>query len=157
MTNKKLGRPTKERMAVMRNQATALLWNGRIETTLEKAKSLRSYTEKILTLAINTYEDTVKNADNTVVDGKDKLAARRAIMNKVYDVQEQRQKGEAKEDFVKRTKDIKHPLVEKIFNVYAPKYAKRAAELGQKGGYTRIVKLGKRQGDNADMAIIELI
>ena len=157
MTNKKLGRPTKERMAVMRNQATALLWNGRIETTLEKAKSLRSYTEKILTLAINTYKDTVKNADNTVVDGKDKLAARRAIMNKVYDVQEQRQKGEAKEDFVKRTKDIKHPLVEKIFNVYAPKYAKRAAELGQKGGYTRIVKLGKRQGDNADMAIIELI
>ena len=157
MTNKKLGRPTKERMAVMRNQATDLLWYGRIETTLEKAKSLRSYTEKILTLAINTYEDTVKNADNTVVDGKDKLAARRAIMNKVYDIQEQRQKGEAKEDFVKRTKDIKHPLIEKIFNVYAPKYAKRAAELGQKGGYTRITKLGKRQGDNANMAIIELI
>ena len=47
--------------------------------------------------------------------------------------------------------------IEKIFNVYAPKYAKRKEELGQGGGYTRILKLGARRGDNAEMAIIELV
>lgn len=166
---KKLGRPTKERMAVMRNQATALLWNGKIETTVEKAKSLRSYVEKIITLAINSYEDTVKVVKEIVDDkgnkvkvevindGPKKLAARRAIMNKVYDVHEQKNKGEKKAEFLKRTEGIKHPLIEKIFNVYARDYDKRAKELGTKGGYTRIVKLGKRRGDNADMAIIELV
>lgn len=169
MANNKLGRPTKERLAIIRSQATALLWNGRIETTLEKAKSVRSYTEKILTSAINTYQDTVKvqkeiiNEKGNKVkvevinDGATKLAARRAIMNKVYDVQEQRVDGEKKEDFIKRTEGIKHPLIEKIFNSYAPKYAKRAEELGQRGGYTRIIKLGRRQGDNANMVIIELV
>ena len=49
------------------------------------------------------------------------------------------------------------PLLEKIFNIYAPKYAERAKELGTKGGYTRIIKSGIRKGDNAEMAIIELI
>ena len=49
------------------------------------------------------------------------------------------------------------PLLEKIFNIYAPKYDARAKELGQKGGYTRILKVGARKGDNAEMAIIELI
>ena len=44
-----------------------------------------------------------------------------------------------------------------MFNVYAPKYAARKAEVGQGGGYTRIVKLGARKGDNAEMALVELI
>ena len=169
MSNEKLGRPTKERMALIKGQATDLLWYGKIETTLDRAKSVRSYTEKILTKAINTYTDTVKvikkvkdangndvNAE-VINDGPNKLAARRAIMNKVYDIQEQKKDGEKKGDFLKRTAGIKHPLIEKIFNVHAPKYAKRAEELGQKGGYTRIVKLGARRGDNAEMVIIELV
>ena len=50
-----------------------------------------------------------------------------------------------------------NPLVEKLFNEYAPKYAKRAEEKGQKGGYTRIVKLGERRGDAASMCILELL
>ena len=58
--NKKLGRPTDERLAVLRNQATTLLWTGKVETTVEKAKAVRSYAEKLLTLAINSYEDTIK-------------------------------------------------------------------------------------------------
>ena len=48
-------------------------------------------------------------------------------------------------------------FLEKIFNVYAPKYAKRAKELGQGGGYTRIIKLGTRRGDASEMAIVELV
>ncbi|MGN0961825.1 MAG: 50S ribosomal protein L17 [Christensenellales bacterium] len=166
---RKLNRPTDQRLAVMRSLATNLLWYGKIETTLEKAKELRSYAEKILTKAINTYEDVVK-VNKTVVDAKGvksqkevvndgakKLAARRDIMSKLYDIQEVRADKESKADFVKRTEDIKHPLVEKIFNVYAPKYAKRNQDNGIGGGYTRIVKLGTRNGDNAEMAIIELV
>lgn len=166
---RKLNRPTDERMAVMRSLATNLLWYGKIETTLEKAKELRTYAEKILTKAINTYEDVVKVTKNSVDakgvkvqkevvnDGAKKLAARRDIMSKLYNIQEVRAEKESKADFVKRTKDIKYPLIEKIFNVYAPKYAKRKETLGTGGGYTRIVKLGTRNGDNAEMAIIELV
>ena len=90
-------------------------------------------------------------------DGPKKLAARRKLEGKLYDLQEQRAPKEAKADFVKRTQDVKHPLIEKIFNVYAPKYAKRAEELGQKGGYIRLVKLGARRGDNAQVAVLQLI
>ena len=166
---RKLNRPTDERIAVMRSLATNLLWYGKIETTLEKAKELRSYAEKLLTKAINTYEDVVKTTKDSVDakgvkvqkevvnDGAKKLAARRDLMSKLYDIQEIRAEKESKADFVKRTQDIKHPLIEKIFNVYAPKYAKRKETLGNGGGYTRIVKLGTRNGDNAEMAIIELV
>ena len=165
----KLNRPTKERMALIRGQASSFLWDGKIETTVARAKTLQSYVEKILTLAINTYEDTVKvtktEVDSkgvkvkreVVNDGPKKLAARRAIMSKLYDRQEQRKAKEPKATFVARTADINHPLIEKIFNVYAPKYAERAKELGQRGGYTRILKLGTRRGDNAPMALVELV
>ena len=166
---KKLGRPTDERLAVLKNQATALLWYGKVETTLEKAKAVRSYAEKLLTLAINSYEDTVEvekevvNAKGEKVkkvvlnDGPKKLVARRKLMAKLNDIQEMRQEKESKANFVKRTGDIAHPLIEKIFNELAPKYAKRKEEVGQGGGYTRILKLGARRGDNAEMAIVKLI
>lgn len=167
--NTKLGRPTEARMAMIRNQATDLLWKGKIETTLARAKSLRSYVEKLLTLAINSYEDVVtvqkttvnakgeKVAREVLNDGPKKLAARRAITAKVYSVKEERKPGEKKADYLARIDNIKNPLLEKIFNIYAPKYDARAKELGQKGGYTRIMKTGIRKGDNAEMAIIELI
>ena len=169
MANAKLGRPSKERNALLRNQVSYLLWNGKLETTLAKAKSVASKAEKILTLAINSYKDTVtvkkdvkdekgvKIATSVVNDGVKKLNARRKIMSYVYDIQEQRKDKETLASFEARTKDINHPLVEKIFNVYAPKYAERAEKLGQGGGYTRIVKLGQRRGDAGEMALIELI
>ena len=166
---RKLNRPTDQRLSVLRSLATNLLWYGKIETTLEKAKEVRTYAEKLLTKAINTYEDVVKvnktvtdakgvkSQKEVVNDGAKKLAARRDLMSKLYDIQEVRAEKESKTDFIKRTQDIKHPLIEKIFNVYAPKYAKRKETLGTGGGYTRIVKLGTRNGDNAEMAIIELV
>ena len=164
----KLGMTTTQRMAVLRNQASNLLWYGRIETTLGRAKELRPYVEKIITLAMNTYEDTGETTVTTkdkkgkeVVskiykDGAKKLAARRKIMSLTYDLQEKRGK-ETMSEFKARTAGVQHPLVEKIFNEIAPKYAQRAEELGQRGGYTRIYKLGERRGDAAPVAIIELV
>lgn len=169
MANDKLGRPTKERMAVMRNQVSYLLWNGKLETTVAKAKSVASKTEKMLTLAINSYEDTVKvkktikdskgkmTEVEVINDGTKKLAARRKIMSFLYDLQEVKGAKESKAAFRERTRGINHPLVEKIFNVYEPKYAERAKEVGNFGGYTRVIKLGARKGDAAEMAIVELI
>lgn len=169
MVNSKIGRPTKERTALLRNQVSYLLWNQKVETTLAKAKSVRSLAEKYITLAVNTYEDTVKTVktvtnekgvkvkQEVINDGPKKLNARRKMMAYLYDLQEVRGDKESKAAFRAKTKDINHPLIEKMFNVYAPKYAARAKELGQGGGYTRITKLGERRGDNAEMAIIELV
>ena len=99
MANSKLGRPTKERVAMIRNQVSSLLWNEKLETTLERAKSTQSVAEKIITLAINSYEDTtkvvktVKNEKGVeskkefINDGVKKLNARRKIMSYLYDLQ----------------------------------------------------------------------
>ena len=166
---RKLGLPTKERKALLRNQVSELLWNGKIETTFARAKEVQKTAEKLLTDAIKTYTDTVKKIETRknakgqdikielVNDGPKKLAARRTIMAYVYDLQEQRKDNETKANVVARTQGIRHPLIEKIFNEYAPKYAQRGKEKGQMGGYTRIIKMGARRGDSAEVAIIELV
>jgi large subunit ribosomal protein L17 len=165
----KLGRTAKERVALLRNQASQLIWYGKIQVTLAQAKELQPYVEKLLTKAINTFDDNVevdvvkkdeKGKEVTVKvvkDGVKKLAARRAIMAKTYDLQEVKGFSESRTAFKARTKDVKHPLIEKIFNELAPQYAQRAEESKQGGGYTRIYKLGERRGDGAETAIIELI
>lgn len=109
---RKLGRETDHRKAMLRNQVTSLLDNGRIETTHAKAKETQRMAEKMITLA--------KRGD---------LHARRQVLAYVYD-----------ED-----------VVTKLFNEIGPNYAER------NGGYTRVLKLGPRRGDAAEMAIIELV
>ncbi len=167
--NKKLGRPTDQRMAVIRNQTSELLWYGRIETTRARAKSVRSEAEKIITLAIKTYQDEVKvkktktdaKGNKSEVeftnDGAKKLAARRRIMATLVDIPEVKKDKESKKNFTARIKDIQNPLVEKIFTEYAPKYDKRAQDKGIGGGYTRIINKDVRRGDAAEIVILELI
>lgn len=165
----KLGRTSKQRNALLRNQASQLLWYGRIETTAAKAKELRPYVEKLITKAVNTYDDNIEfeitktdkkgkeiKATN-IKDGPRKLAARRAIMAKTYDLQEIKGFNEKKSAYKERTKDVQHPLMDKLFNEIAPKYAARKEELGQGGGYTRIYLLGERRGDGSETAVIELV
>ncbi|MEG1508831.1 MAG: bL17 family ribosomal protein [Clostridia bacterium] len=166
---KKLGRPTDQRMAVIRNQVSELLWFGRLETTVEKSKSVRVVAEKMLTLAINSFEDEIVTTKSKVNvkgekidvqftnDGPKKLAARRKMMTILRDIQELQGDKESKSAYKERTREINHPLIEKMFREYAPKYSARIKELGIGGGYTRIIKIGSRRGDNADMAVIELI
>lgn len=165
----KLGMTAEQRQAMLRNQASELLWYGKITTTKARAKALQPYVEKIITKAVKVYDDNVetqtKKADKkgkevtvkSIKDSPKKLAARRAIMAKLRDLQEVKAFSEKKSDFKKRTADIQHPLMEKLFNEIAPKYAQRSEELGQGGGYTRVYLLGSRRGDGAEEAIIELV
>ncbi|MCC7242104.1 MAG: 50S ribosomal protein L17 [Acidobacteria bacterium] len=119
--HRKLGRVSEHRIALLRNQATALLMHERIETTVPKAKELRPFVEKIITIA----KRGVKAADPK---GRT-LSARRLVMRDVHN-----------ED-----------VVTKLFDSLAPRFADRP------GGYTRILKLGHRRGDAAEVAQIELV
>ncbi|MBN2029858.1 50S ribosomal protein L17 [bacterium] len=109
---KKLGRTTTHRKATMANLSTALFERKHVRTTVAKAKAVRSYSEKLITLA-----------------KKETLHARRLALRKLGQKQ----------------------IVKILFEEIAPNYSDRP------GGYTRIIKLGQRAGDGAEMAIIELV
>jgi len=169
MANRKLGRPTDQRMAMLRNQVTNLIWYGKIETTLARGKEVQSLAEHLITIAMRQCDNTVevtkktKNDKQQIVeltvtnDAPERLAARRRVMRVLYDIPAVQNKDEDREDFKARQKQVKHQVVEKLFREIAPKYKKRAEEKGQGGGYTRLVKMGPRRGDAAEMVIVELI
>ncbi len=165
---RKLGKATDQRLALLKNQVSQLLWNGKLETTFARAKEVQKLAEKYITLAVNTYTDTVevekkkivKGAETTVKvvnDGPKKLAARRTLMANLADLKEARLPKESGTEYKLRTKTVRHPLIEKMFNVYAPKFAKKAEESGQGGGYTAIYKENNRRGDAAEMALIVVL
>ena len=168
-TERKLGRTASQRKAMLRNLTTNLLWYGRIETTEAKAKEVRSIVDKMITLAIREYDQTVEvekefyNNKKQIVketfvnDLPSKLHARRLMMAYLYDVKEAKKDDENKADYKERTKDNKHPVVEKLFREYGPKYRARNQEKNCAGGYTKMYKLGPRRGDAAEMVIIELV
>ena len=109
---RKLGRPTASRLAMLRAMVTFLLENGKIETTVTRAKEVRAMTEKMITIA---------KADD--------LHSKRQVYSYI----------------------TKETVAKKVMDEIAPKYADR------NGGYTRIIKIGPRRGDAAEMAIIQLV
>lgn len=167
-SHRKLGKRTDLRLAILKNQVSQLLWNGRLETTEARAKEVQKLAEKYITLAVNTYKDTVEVEKARVVNGKEttvkvlndgasKLSARRTLMRNLADLQETRQDKESKTEYKLRTKTVRHPLIEKMFNEYAPKFDERAQQSGQKGGYTAVYKMNQRRGDGAEMALVVVL
>ena len=112
LKNRKLGRTTDQRKAMLRAMVTYLLENGQIKNTLTRAKEVAPVAEKMITLA----------KDNTLVSYRQALG------------------------FI-----TKEDVANKLFKEIGPKYADR------NGGYTRIVRIGPRRGDAAEMAIIQLV
>ena len=170
MANRKLGRPTDQRKAMLRNQVTNLIWYGKIETTLARAKEVSSLAEHLIALAARECDNTVEATKEThnekhqivtltvVNDQPSRLSARRRMMSYLYQIPEPRKDKESKSDYRERTHMVKNPVVEKLMRELGPKYKKRTADKGGiGGGYTRIVKIGPRRGDAAEMVILELV
>ena len=168
MANRKLGRPTDQRKALLRNQVTNLLWYGKIETTLARAKEVRAAAEHLIALAARECDNTVdanketRNEKEQIVmitvvnDAPSRLAARRRMMSYLYNIPEPRKDDESKSEYKERTKGVNNPVVEKLLRDIGPKYKKRGEEKGP-GGYTRIIKKGPRRGDSAEMVLLELV
>ena len=136
-TERKLGRTASQRKAMLRGLTTQLLWYGRIETTDARAKEVRSIAEKMITLAAREYDKSIEVEKETTNDKKQivkvtttndapsKLAARRIMMSYLYDIKEAKKDDENKADYKERTKDNRHPVIEKLFREYGPKYRGR--------------------------------
>ncbi len=167
--NRKLNRPTDQRNAVLRGLATALITNGRIETTEARAKEVRKVAEKLITLAVNTCDGEVTVTKKVMNDKQqpidtefkndtpERLHARRQVMAYLYNVPAPRKENESKKMYKINNKDVNNYAVSKLFGELAPKYAKRKEELKQGGGYTRMIKKGPRRGDAAEIVILELV
>ena len=174
---RKLGKKTKLRKALLRNQVTALLYHGKIVTTEARAKEIRKIVEPMITLAAkekDNFDVVTVNAKVARKDAEGK-SVKEVVDGKrvtVYDEvakeikKDQPSRLHARRQLMKflypvvevpaegkgRKKNTrKVDLVDKLFTEYGPKYANR------NGGYTRIVKIGQRRGDGALEVILELV
>jgi large subunit ribosomal protein L17 len=121
VSHRKLGRVTEHRIAMLRNQAEALIRHERIETTVPKAKELRPFVERLITIAKRGLAGGESNGRS--------LHARRLVLRDIQD----------------------RDVVGKLFDTIAPRFE------GRPGGYTRILRIGYRRGDSAEVAQIELV
>ena len=159
---RKLGRTADQRKALLRGLTTNLIKYGKIETTEAKAKEVRRVAERLITLAATECDNTVEvtkefhNDKGQLVtetvknDAPSKLHARRMMLAYLYNMPEEKLADENKAEYRARTKDVKYPVIEKLFEI-GRKHQDR------KGGYTRIYKLGPRRGDAAEMVILEIL
>jgi len=173
VANRKLGRTADHRQALLKNQVTNVILHGQITTTESKAKEVKSLVDSLMALACkeqdnfemvdkkvsrakldsngkkvtevvtskngNKYTKIVREVvtENVKQDKPSRLAARRTLMKNLNKVKDE--KG----------KNIDLPT--KMFDELAPKYK------NNKGGYTRIIKLGQRRGDAAEEVILQLV
>jgi len=174
---RKLGRTSSQRKALLRNQVTNLIYNGKIVTTEAKAKEVRKIAEKLIALAVKEKDNYETVTVKTKVARKDKDGKRvKEVVNgkkvPVFDEVEKTIKKDKASRLHARKQMMKYlyPVTEvpkenagrkrntklinlsdKLFDEIAPKYANR------NGGYTRIVKIGPRKGDAAMEVLIELV
>lgn len=170
---RKLGRATDGRMAMLRGLTTALLQNGRIETTETRAKEVRKIAEKLIAMAakeadnFTTKPQTVSAAKRdakgkkvmtiaTSKNGKKYRVVEREISTKMATVDNPSRLHARRQAirYIYQVKDEKGnnlKVVNKLFDEIAPKYKDR------NGGYTRMYKIGCRRGDAAPMVVLELV
>lgn len=171
--NRKLGRTADHRVAMLKNLTTSVILHGQIETTDAKAKEVKSIVDSLISLAIrekDNFETVEKTVSKAKVDEKgNKVTEEVTSKNgkKFQKVVREDVKVEVKKDkpsrlaarrkimaSINKVKDQDGNNVDlpgKLFGEIAEKYA------DQKGGYTRIVKLGKRRGDAAETVILQLV
>jgi len=151
-SGRKFGRNTSHRRAMFRNLAGNLILHERIETTEAKAKELRRVAERLITKATRLGDDLVADVGKLKDEERERVVSRR--------VHAQRQVAAFLPKKMARTTgkgEVEEvDLVHKLFHDIAPRYLDRVQE-GKGGGYTRIIKKIRRRGDNAPMAIIELL
>lgn len=165
---RKLGKPTDQRLAMLKCQATDLILNGKIVTTEARAKEVKSIVDSIIALAVkehkNFEEVEVKVVKAKLDNNGRKVTEKVTSKNgKEYlkvvkeETMEKRQKDmptrlNARRKIMKKVNKVEGvDLMDKLFNELAPKYEDRV------GGYTRILKMEPRKGDNADKAILMLV
>ena len=171
--NRKLGKTTSQRLAMLRTQTTDLLLNGKIKTTEARAKEIKAIADSIISLAIkekDNFEEVEVKVVRAKLDSKGNKVTEvaKSKNGKEYvkvvkeEVTEKRQKDNpsrlnARRKIMTKLNKVKDnngkniDLPAKLFNEIAPKYESRV------GGYTRIIKLGKRRGDSAEIVILELL
>jgi len=130
-SGRKLGRNSSHRKAMFRNMATSLLEHGQIKTTDAKAKELRKVVDRLITLSKRVTPSDLEGAS-----GNDEAVL---LQKRLHAVRQARKTVKSRE------------ILQKLFSEYSEQFSDRP------GGYTRITKLGRRDGDNAPMSIIELV
>ena len=165
---RKLGRPTDQRLAMLKCLTTDLILNGKIVTTEARAKDVKAIADSIIALAVKSYKD-YEEVDAKILTAKldsngrkvtEKVTSKNGKeYNRVVRVEriEKRQKDNpsrlhARREIMKKINKVEGvDLPSKLFNDIAARYE------GRVGGYTRIIKKGQRKGDAAEVVILELI
>ncbi len=172
-TNRKLGKTTDIRLAMLKTQVTDLILHGKIETTEARAKEVKAIADSLISLAVkekDNFETVEVKVSRTKLDAKGNKETElvKSKNGKEYlkvvreEVTEKRQKDmpsrlNARRKMMKTLNKVKDEngknidLTAKLFNEIAPNYE------GRVGGYTRILKLGQRRGDAAEMVILQLV
>lgn len=171
--HRKLGRTPDIRLSMLRGMVTTLLVNGKITTTVTRAKEVEKIAEKIITMAVKekdnfTTREVLSSAAKLDSKGKKLLVSKKSAAGNRYDVVERELKTKMVQvdnpSRLAARKQMMQWLIKNVsskgevinpsnfvFEQVAPKYAQRS------GGYTRIINLGPRRGDAAEMAILELV
>lgn len=171
--NRKLGKPTDQRLAMLKCLTTDMILHGKIETTESRAKEVKSIVDSIVALAVkekDNFETVEVKVSRAKLDSNGRKETEKVTSKngKEYlkvvkeEVTESRQKDmpsrlNARRKIMRKINKVKDAkgnnidLPAKLFNEIAPKYADRV------GGYTRIIKKGQRKGDGAEVVILELV
>ena len=173
MANRKLGKTTDIRLAMLKNLSTDLIWHEQIQTTEARAKEVKAIVDSLIALAVKEKDnfdevevkvvkakrDSKGNKETELVKSKNGKEFLKVVKEEKMEKRQKdkpsrlnaRRKMMTKLNKVKDNEGTPIDLTDKLFNVIAPRYADRV------GGYTQIIKLGQRRGDAAETVILKLV